>query len=126
MNIFLFAVIGAIGFIVDSSMLYLLKHSFGFYFARLISFICAVMVTWFFNRVLTFRGRKSGCSKRQEFFLYFKFMLIGGSINYFSYALSISFISVTRSYPVLAVAIGSFAGLTVNYLTSKYCVYKFN
>lgn len=124
MAIFLFAIIGTLGFIVDSTVLYLLKESLGLYFARIISFCCAVFVTWFFNRMVTFRSRRSGLSQGREFWLYFKFMLVGGGINYLSYALAVTCFTITKLHPVVAVALGSLSGLIVNYLTSKYFVYK--
>ncbi|WP_280174532.1 hypothetical protein [Pantoea rodasii] len=44
-----------LGFLIDAGALYLAKPFVGIYFGRLISFFLAVMVTWLFNRNVTFK-----------------------------------------------------------------------
>lgn len=124
MSFFLFLFVGAIGFVIDSSLLYLLKNELGLYMSRAISFFCAVITTWALNRVITFKNAKSGLPGWQEFLHYFKFMLIGGCVNYLTYVAAISFIPEVKSAPVFAVALGSLSGLFINYITSKYLLFK--
>ena len=71
----LFGLVGVIGFLVDSGVLYLLKSSMGLYYGRLVSFFCAVLTTWILNRYLTFSQRASGLSLIHEFSRYFGLML---------------------------------------------------
>lgn len=122
---FLFGVAGALGFIVDTAVLYLLKGLMGVYGARVVSFLFAAFSTWLFNRSATFRDRKSGHSTIREFGLYLALMLIGGSVNYGIYALLISRHEVVAQYPVLGVAAGSIAGMLINLITSRFILFRF-
>ena len=122
---FWYALSGVAGFIVDSTVLYLLKDIMGLYAARLVSFLCAVLSTWLFNRAITFRNRNSGHSKGKEFGFYLALMMIGGSINYGVYAFMIARYAVIALYPVFGVAAGSLAGMTVNLVTSRFLLFRF-
>jgi putative flippase GtrA len=121
-ELFWFAAAGTLGFVVDTSILYMLQ-SFGLRFgwARIVSFLAAVITTWIINRWLTFRV--DAPVTPTEFFKYLGAMSVGGIINY-----GVSYVVVTE-YPigtatgVLAVAAGSVSGLLVNYLSSKLWVF---
>ncbi len=122
---FFFGISGVAGFIVDSTVLYLSKALLGLYIARLLSFSCAVLSTWFFNRAITFRTRTSGHSRLREFCIYFGLMLAGGVVNYTLYALLVTAYPFIASHPVLGVAAGSVAGMGVNLLTSRFLLFRF-
>ena len=125
MNQFLlFAVSGTLGFLVDSLTLYLLKGALGLYLARAVSFLAAVFFTWLFNRSLTFRSQRSGYSRTSEFGVYLALMSAGGSVNYLVYTLLVYYFPVVYAEPVLGVAAGSLAGLSVNWITSKYFLFR--
>ncbi|WP_280174538.1 hypothetical protein [Pantoea rodasii] len=51
-------------------------------------------------------------------------MIVGGCINLGTYYLMISSIEWMREWPVLAVAVGSIAGMLANFISSKYFLYK--
>lgn len=123
-RLFFFAVSGVIAFIVDVSVLYLLKGFLGPYLARCFSFFFAVIVTWFFNRVITYHDRSSGMRKRNEFAAYFLLMLWGGGVNYGIYAFLIHEYSMVSSHPVLGVASGSLAGMFVNIITTRWVLFR--
>lgn len=125
LQFFWFGVSGAVGFVVDVTVLYLLKGSLGLYGARLVSFLCAVFLTWLFNRAITFRNRKSGHSVVKEFCIYLTLMLIGGFVNYALYALLISKYSIIAIYPFYGVAAGSIAGMIINLCTSRFILFRF-
>lgn len=120
-----FSMSGIFGFIVDSSILYALKIEFGLYVARLVSFFCAVMVTWYFNRVFTYRNRFSNTKIGKEISSYFLLMLIGGAINYGVYVIAVSQFDLISMHPIIAVALGSIAGMLVNWITSRTLLFKF-
>lgn len=120
----LFGIAGVIGFVVDAGVLYLLKDALGLYAGRLVSFVCAVLATWILNRHLTFRQRASGLSIAREFSRYFISMLGGGTVNYLSYAVLVYFVAAIASQPVWGVAVGSLAGMMVNYLLAKFFVFR--
>lgn len=123
-ELFWFGLAGLIGFIVDSGVLYLLKSSLGLYYGRLVSFICAVLTTWVLNRQLTFKARASGLGLFNEFSRYLGLMLGGGIVNYVSYALLVYFIEFVAEQPVWGVAVGSCAGMLVNYLLARFYIFR--
>jgi hypothetical protein len=51
-------------------------------------------------------------------------MIGGGVVNYTCYALMISFVPYVAGRPVIGVAAGSLIGLGVNFLTSKYVLFR--
>lgn len=119
-----FGLAGTAGFLIDSAVLYTLKSALGLYTARFISFLCAVVGTWLINRNLTFQHYSSQLSLSQEFLRYLPMMLLGGIFNYLVYALSVYNLPTAKEYPVLAVALGSLAGMIVNYLQMKLVLFK--
>lgn len=120
----LFAVSGTLGFVVDSATLYLLKGMLGLYLARAVSFLAAVFFTWIFNRSLTFRNQRSGYSKGSEFGVYLALMAAGGSVNYLVFSLMVFFLPLVHAEPIIGVAAGSIAGMFVNWMTSKYFLFR--
>ena len=120
----LFAISGTLGFVVDSATLYLLKGALGLYLARAVSFLAAVFFTWIFNRSFTFRDRRSGYSKSSEFGVYLALMAAGGSVNYLIFSLLVFFVPLVHDQPVIGVAAGSIGGLFVNWMTSKYFLFR--
>ena len=50
-------------------------------------------------------------------------MLLGGGLNYGTYAVLIAWIPRFAAWPVLAVAAGSLAGMTVNFITARHLVF---
>lgn len=120
----LFGVAGTAGFLIDSAVLYLLKGTLGLYGARASSFLCAVIGTWLINRRLTFRHSPSNLSLHKEFAKYLIMMLLGGTANYAVYALSVYANSTVHEHPVIGVALGSLAGMVINYAQMKFLLFK--
>ena len=123
-ELFLFGLAGVAGFLVDSGVLYLLKSSLGLYIGRLISFFCAVIATWLLNRSFTFRQRQSGMTLSREFRHYFLMMLGGGIVNYCTYAALVYFSQAVSNQPVWGVAVGSLAGMLVNYSLARVFIFR--
>lgn len=120
----LFSVAGTAGFLIDSAVLYLLKETLGLYGARATSFLCAVIGTWLINRRLTFRHRSSNLPLHKEFAKYLAMMLLGGAANYAIYVLSVYANSTVREHPIIGVALGSLAGMVINYAQMKFLLFK--
>lgn len=121
----LFCIGGVIGFVVDAGILRLLVSGLGMdaYLARLASFLVAVTATWLWNRHNTFRGtRRYGLLG--EWSRYLLAMSGGFVVNYTAYASLYTFIDVVQKYPELGVAAGSVAGLAVNYVSSRWWIYR--
>jgi len=124
-QLLLFAVSGVIGFVVDTAVLYLLAPFLGPFYARAVSFLAAVFATWLVNRALAFKNRTSALSKKAEFLRYLALMLAGGLVNYAAYSALVVYSPLVRQYLVLGVAAGSLAGMAVNYLSSRFLIYRF-
>lgn len=125
-EILLFAISGLIGFVVDAAIVQLLVREWGFnpYGARLISFLCAATTTWAFNRKLTFAGKSGGGSRRRQLVRYIVAMAGGFAFNYGAYAACVATWPLVREWPAIGVAAGSIAGAVVNFLTSKYWIFR--
>ena len=53
-------------------------------------------------------------------------MLIGGSVNYCHYTWLINNFKIIMQNPVIGVAIGSFAGMLINLISSRLIIYRSN
>lgn len=120
-----FGLAGAIGFAVDALLLQLLIGPFGLdpYVARVPSFLAAATSTWLINRNWAFADRRAH-GRLHEWLRYLLAMLAGGAVNYGCYALLIATLPLVRSWPVLGVAAGSLAGMAVNYLSSRFWIFR--
>jgi putative flippase GtrA len=123
-ELFYFGISGVFGFLVDTGILYLLKGYLGPFIARGFSFFAAVIVTWLFNRSITFKEKRSGMKPKTEFLSYFLLMLCGGIINYAVYSWLITAYKIALINPVIGVAAGSIAGMMVNMMTSRFIVFR--
>lgn len=119
-----FAVAGVLGLLADVAVLYLtLACGSGLYLGRALSFLTAVWVTWTFNRRYTFQSAGDESAWRQ-WWRYLGAMAGGGAVNYFAYGLTLQFAPAGPLLPAIAVAIGSLAGMTVNFVSAKFFVFK--
>jgi putative flippase GtrA len=116
-----FAVVGAIGFVVDVAVLYLMAPLLGWYGARVVSFLAAATATWALNRRYTFR--RSQASVLREYLGYLVTMLGGAVVNYGAYVLVLHWATGPWA-PAAGVALGSCAGLVVNFLSARYLVFR--
>lgn len=123
-QIFLFAIAGVIGLVVDIAVLYALSGLIGPFYGRAVSFFAGVVATWTVNRSLAFRGRSSGLSLKKEFAAYLVLMLGGGVVNYGAYSILVLWSDLVRQYLFLGVAAGSLAGMGVNFLSSRYLIFR--
>lgn len=124
-QILLFAISGVIGFLVDAGIVQFLVREIGMnpYGARVLSFLAAATTTWGFNRRYTFAGHGGG-SRRRELARYLVAMAFGFVLNYGAYALCVATWPLVRSWPAIGVAVGSVAGAVVNFLSSKYWIFR--
>lgn len=122
-SLFIFGIVGVIGFVVDAGVLYLLAPLLGPVVGRLFSFITAVFVTWLLNRNITFKAGKRQ-NKLFEFLYYFWCMIFGGLTNLATYYILLHYSQTVFDYPIIGVAAGSIAGMLINFVSSKYLVFK--
>jgi putative flippase GtrA len=118
-----FACVGALTFFVDAgaltAVLALLPGRF--YFGRVISYLAAASAGWWLNRRFTF---EVGGARWRQWLRYLIANLSGGAANYAVYAVLIAVVPLCRTYPVVAVAAGSLAGLVLNFATSRRFVFR--
>jgi putative flippase GtrA len=118
-----FALVGAIGFVVDSGVLYAgLAVGFGLYFGRLVSYLAAATTTWFLNRHLTFSS--SGGAWWREWLRFLAANAVGGLANLAVYTVLVTAIASVAAHPLIAVAAGSLTGLASNFHLSRRLVFR--
>lgn len=99
-----FALVGAIGFLIDAGMLAFLVHDQAWspIRARALSFSLAVIATWALNRSITFPG--NGLENRlRNFQMYFFISLIGFWINFGIYVCLLEISALVQIFPVVGV-----------------------
>ena len=114
-----FCVVGTLGFIVDAGVLTALVSGAGLdpYLARVASFLAAASFTWWLNRRWTFEVKQA--PRGAEWMSYVALMVIGAAMNYGTYAAAITWWPLAREHLWIAVALGSIAGLGVNFASSS-------
>jgi putative flippase GtrA len=117
-----FVVVGAIGFAIDGSLLYLLvRNGTNPYLARGVSFPPAVTATWYLNRSWTFAAHAG--STHQQYARYITVQIAGALSNYAVYALVLLLIYQTAEKALVALAVGSATGLLVNFVGARTLVF---
>ena len=119
-----FALAGVAGLLADVCVLYLaLGLGLGYYAGRALSFLAAVYVTWRINRRYTFAAG-AGDSTWREWWRYLGAMLGGGLVNYAAYSAVVALLPSHPLLPLCAVAVGSLAGMAINFVGAKYFVFN--
>lgn len=127
-----FGLVGIAGLAVDTAVLYGLLYGAGlervaeggFLLARVPSFLAAATATWALNRIFTFRHADHGRSLIRQWAAFVAANSVGGVVNYGAYAGCIAVGEPFLTHPVLAVAVGSLAGMFFNFAASKKLVFK--
>jgi putative flippase GtrA len=118
-----FGIVGVIGFIVDTTTVYGLRHALGLYGAGLVAYVFAASGNWLLNRLWTFRGRGSAPIHRQ-WAMFMVTNLAGFVLNRGTYAVLVTFVAAAADQPVIATAAGAVAGLSVNFSLSRRLVFR--
>ena len=114
-----FCAVGTLGFFVDAGVLQALVAGLDAnpYAARVASFLAAASATWWLNRRFTFGVQR--VATHAEWMRYVSLMVLGAVVNYGAFAIAITWWGLARAQPWIGVAIGSVAGLGVNFATSR-------
>lgn len=119
-----FCFAGGLAFVVDAGILHaVVAAGVDPYAGRVVSYLCAVTTTWWFNRTYTFTAT-AGKPRLREWGHYAVSQLGGGMMNYAIYAVLVYGVLDVQRWPVLGVAAGSIGGLVVNFLLARRYVFR--
>jgi putative flippase GtrA len=115
-----FGLVGALCFgVAAGTTVILIWLGLGPYLGGALAFSCAITVSWYLNRIFTFRARRSRRPVR-ELIGFIGANLPGGALNYSAYACLV-FLHVE---PVAAVAAGSMTGMICNFALSRWLIFR--
>ena len=124
-----FVAIGALGYVVDAGVTYLLARKFGFdpFLARPPAFALATVLNFALNRTLTFAGSKS--SLLSAFVRYVMVCAAGLAVNYSVYALCIVMaplagLPATPQMLPLFVACGSGVAMFITFFGFRFFAFR--
>ena len=125
-----FAIVGGIGFVVDAAILTALLSGLGFnvYASRAVSFATAVLATWALNRQWVFTNGKARHARAvgAEYLRYLVVQTVGALVNLGVFVVVLAMEPDLIRYPVVPLAIGSVAGLLVNFAGARLWVFARN
>ncbi len=115
-----FLLVGALGFLVDISVLGVMVHAFDIdpIISRLVAFAGAVWVTYYFNSHYTYGIHPREVSFRR----YMTVQIMGAAINLGSYTWLV-LAGGLADYPMVALACGSALGTINNFTLSRKFVF---
>jgi putative flippase GtrA len=118
-----FGLIGSAGFLIDSSVLYAAIHflGLGYYSGRVVSWLSAATFTWGMNRRFTFKDKRPPL---KQWLAFLAAQSVGGLVNYGVYAALVATVPLVKTYYILGVGAGSIVGLTFNFSSSKWLVFR--
>lgn len=120
-EIVLFAVGGLLGLLVDASIVQRLVGvlHWNLYAARVVSFLCAASLTWWWNSRHTFAHRMSGRAAHAEWVHWLGLMGFGAVINYGVYVCLLLLFPALHPWPALPAAGGSVVAAGVNFSIAR-------
>ena len=118
-----FGIVGASGVPVDTAAVYAFRTTLGIYAAGALAYIIAATWTFAFNRLWTFRDQVHDALWRQ-WLVFLGANLSGMVLNRGSFFLLVTVSPLCMRYPVIAVAAGSLAGMTANFIASRRLVFR--
>ena len=123
-QLFAFGLVGIIGFIIDAGTLYFVRWlGLGLIVGRSISYLTAATSTWLLNRRFTFRSRLDR-GAMHEWSLFMLSQLAGAAFNLGLYSWLVTVSAAVAAQPVIGVAVGSLAGMLVNFFVARRFVFK--
>ena len=118
-----FGIVGALGFVWDTSTVYIVRNFANLYVAGTCGFLVAASLNWVQHRLWTFRHVQHGAAHVQ----WAKFVganALGFVFNRGTFFLLVAFAPVVVKHPILGIAAGTCVGLGFNYTLSKRLVFK--
>jgi putative flippase GtrA len=119
-----FVCVGTGGFVVDTCLVYALRSLLGLYGAGIAAYVGASIFAWMLNRSWTFRKRVTTKPSFQEWLTYLTASGAGFVLNRGAFFAAITCSSFVSEHPVIGVAIGSIAGLMLNFTLNRAVVFR--
>ena len=122
-HMFTFAVVGSLAFFVDAGV-FTAMHALGAgtFLSRSLSILTSVTFTWYLNRTFTFKTSKP--ASFLEFLSYLGGMQLGLITNFTTFFIVLYVSDFASTYPIVALAIATLAGMTINFLISRKILQK--
>jgi putative flippase GtrA len=117
-----FGTVGAMGFVVDVSVVYGLRGVLGLYGAGAAAYVAAATFTWAFNRAWTFRGPHRLAMHRQ-WAMFLATNMVGFAVNRGLFFALVTWSAFCAAYPVVAIAAGVGAGMLLNFAVARQVVF---
>jgi putative flippase GtrA len=118
-----FAVIGTLGFVWDTAIVYALAPRIGVYAAGFVSYFTVASINWLLNRIWTYAHVSHGVRHRQ-LVMFLLANSVGLVLNRGIFSLLVHFVPLCRVYLVLPVAAGGISGMFVNFFLSRRLVFR--
>lgn len=123
-RLFKFATVGGLGLVWDSGTVYALRPLIGLTAATLVAYFVAATLNWMLNRFWTFKG-----AGRQDHpvLQWLRFLLansLGFLLNRGTVYTLFYTVPLCVTYPILALAAGSLAGMFANFNLSQKMVFR--
>lgn len=125
LKLFRFGVVGLIGFVVDTAVVYALAPFSNLFVAGIVAYPVAATFNWVINRVWTYGDRDHTLiSLHRQWTLFLVANSIGFVLNRGTYVFLIANVPICAAHPVIAVAAGAVAGLFSNFVLSHRVVFR--
>lgn len=123
---FKFALVGALGFIVDSTLMILLFEilHLDLAVARIVAFVCAASSNWLLNRVFTFADRDRRGRKTLQWTRFVISAVIAAIPNLGIFFLLMLVLPESLGYVLFAMCCGILAGYYCNYRLARGWVFN--
>jgi len=118
-----FGIIGTLGFVWDTCIVYALAPPIGVYAAGIVSYFIVASINWALNRAWTYRNASHGVRHRQ-LMMFLIANSVGLVLNRGTYALLIATLPICRIHLVIPVAAGGICGMFVNFFLSRRLVFR--
>ena len=120
-----FALVGAVGFVVDAGVLIVLFDILQLELAgsRIAAFVCAASANWILNRIYTFADRDRRGRKSLQWMRFVASAVISAIPNLGIFFLLMQVFPETTGYALLAMSCGILAGYFSNYQLSRWWVF---
>jgi putative flippase GtrA len=121
-----FGAAGVVGYVVDASVLILSADALGPISGRGVSFVSAVLATWWINRHFAFADRAPTVPSWGEFVRYLFAMIPGSIVNWAGYGVALALLPHPTAlwHLPFAVAVGSLAGMGTNMVAAGKLVFR--